>query len=72
MLNKSLALRLRMEGYRWKILQEILLIYQSIWTSIFMIRFVIGVHLVDKRARLCLEDGSGFHTELVQACATGY
>ena len=38
----------------------------------FMIRFGIGIHLVEKRGRLCLKYGSGFHTELTQAYATGY
>ena len=50
MLNYSLGLRIRMEGHRWKILQEILSIYQSIWKLIFMIRFGIGTQLVEKRA----------------------
>ena len=36
------------------------------------VQFGIGIHLVKKRARLCLEDGLRFYTELAQACDTGY
>ena len=72
MLNYSLGLRLRMEGNRWKILQEILSIYHSILTLISMIPFGIEIHLVHKRARLCLEGGSGFLSEFSHSCAIGY
>ena len=61
-----------MEGHRWKSSEEILSIYQSIWTLLLMIRFLIAIHLVEKRARLLLEDGLGFNIELAQVYATGY
>ena len=38
----------------------------------FYDQFSIGKHLVKTRARIYLEYGSGFHTELGQACDTGY
>ena len=72
MLNYSLGLRQRIEGHCCKRLQEILSIYQSIWTLIYMIRFGIGISLVEKRERLCLEYGLGFNTDLAHACDTGY